>query len=314
MMKPPGYTQFLLHLPFFLTLTSTVTCRVPVEPSSSGPPSSIQLRPASILTSSHAPLGASSGRGRTGSTTPTSFLTLQLNLCNSGVAGCYAGGDSIPEGAELIYATGPNVVTVNEICSDDVPALQASLREAWPTDYTYSAFVPAVNASTQAAYKCVNGNGYGSAVLGRVAASAWAGFTAYGGKYTTQYSQSSEERIFACVSATRDHFACTTHLAAKSEATALAQCKALMFDAVPYLKGVAGGASAKTVVGGDLNLKYRKGEAMNVQNCVPNGYTRKGDGNVQHVTFSNDLRFGSTKKYGLSYTDHDGFLVRLTSS
>ena len=141
-MQPRSYTQCVLRLPFFLSLASIVTCLVPIDPSPSGPPPSIQLRPASIIKTSATPLGASSGRGRTGSTIPTSFLTLQLNLCNSGVASCYAGGDSIPEGAELIYATGPNGVTGNEICSDDVPALQASLREAWPTDYTYSVSTP----------------------------------------------------------------------------------------------------------------------------------------------------------------------------
>ena len=311
-MQPLSNPQCLLHLPILLTLSSLVASRVPIDPSTSAP-SSIQLRPASILTTTSPPLGAFSTRDRTGSTSPTSFHTLQLNLCNSGVAKCYAGGDSIPEGAALIYATGPNVVTINEICSNDISELHASLREAWPTDYTYSSFIPAVDRATQGAYKCTNGNAYGSVVLGRVPASTYKGVSAYGGKYTIQYSKSGEERVLVCVAAIGDHFACTTHLAAKDEAVALAQCKALMFDAVPYLKGVAG-AVAKTVVGGDLNLKYNKGAAMNVQNCVPNGYTRKGDGDVQHVTFSNDLKFGSTKKYGLSYTDHDGFLVKLTAS
>ena len=305
--------QCLLHLPLSLALVASATCLVASDPSFSSVPPSIQIRPASLITNTSPPLGASSTRDRTGSTSSTSFHTLQLNLCNSGAANCYAGGDSIPEGAALIYATGPSVVTINEICSNDVSELQASLREAWPTDYTYSAFIPAVEHSTQSPYKCVNGNAYGSAVLGRVAAGSWSGISAYGGKYTTQYSKSGEERVFVCVAAKGEHFACTSHLAAGDKMVALAQCKALMFDAVPFLKGVAG-AAGKTVVGGDFNLKYNKGAATNAQNCVPNGYTRKGDGDVQHVVFSNDMTFGSTKTYGLSYTDHDGFLVKLTAS
>lgn len=305
--------QYLFHLPIPLALVASATCLVASDPNFSSVPPSIQLRPASLITNPSLPLGAASTRDRTGSTSPTSFNTLQLNLCNSGAADCYAGGDSIPEAAALIYATGPTVVTINEICSNDVSELQASLREAWPTDYTYSAFIPAVDRSTQNAYKCVNGNAYGSAVLGRVAAESWSGISAYGRKYTTQHSKSGEERVFVCVAAKGEHFACTSHLAAGDKTVALAQCKALMFDAVPYLKGVAG-AAMKTVMGGDFNLKYNKGAATNAQNCVPNGYTRKGDGDVQHLGFSNDLTFGSTMTYGLSYTDHDGFLVRLTAS
>ncbi|KAF1997732.1 hypothetical protein P154DRAFT_273870 [Amniculicola lignicola CBS 123094] len=272
-------------------------------------PPSINLRPNDVIKTTLPPYGAS-GRGRTGSTSSTSFVPLQLNLCNSGYADCYASGDSIPEGGELIYALGPNVVTLNEICSDDVPTLQNYLGEAWPTDYTYSVFMPAIDKSTAAAYKCKNGFQYGSAVLGRVEASKWKGVEGYGGMYVTQ-DGSNEQRIFACASAKGDHFACTTHLTASSEPLALTQCKALMEDAVPYLKGISG-ASGKTVVGGDLNLEYDTGDAENVQKCVPAGWTRKGDSDVQHILFENGLKFGSSKAYGLSYTDHVGWLVRLS--
>lgn len=271
-------------------------------------PSTIELRTSDALTTTLGPYN--SGRGRTGSTSAASFVELQLNLCNSGFAGCYAGGDSIPEGGELIYATGPSVVTINEICSIDVSTLQSYLREAWPTDYTYSVFMPAIDRRTAAAYKCNNGAQYGSVVIGRVAASTWNGIVAYGGKYTTQDS-GNEQRIFVCATAKGDHFACTTHLTASSKSLALTQCKALMFDAVPYLKSQSGFAG-RTVVGGDFNLKYSPGDANNVQNCVPSGWTRKGDGDVQHVVYTNNLTFGSSKKYGLSYTDHDGWLVKLT--
>jgi hypothetical protein len=272
-------------------------------------PSTIELRPNDLIKATKGPYGPD-GRGRTGSTSATSFVELQLNLCNSGFAGCFANGDSIPEGGELIYSTGPNLVTVNEICSNDVPTLQSYLGEAWPTDYTYSVFMPAIDKRTAAAYKCKNGNQYGSVVLGRVAASTWDGIVAYGGKYTTQDS-GNEQRIFACVAAKGDHFACTTHLASSDMVAALAQCKALMSDAIPYLKSESG-FTEKTVVGGDLNLRYDRDHSENVQKCVPSGWTRKGDGNVQHVIYMNDLKFSSSKAYGLSYTDHDGWLVKLS--
>lgn len=235
-----------------------------------------------------------------------------MNLCNSGFAKCYAGGDSIPEGGELIWATGPNVVTINEICFSDVATLQSYLAEAWPKDHTYSVFMPAMDKRSNAAYKCKNGAQYGSVVMGRVEEAKWKGVDAYGGRYTSQ-DTGNEERIFACAAATGDHFACVTHLSSSSQPIALAQCKALMFDAVPYLKSVSA-SSAKSVVGGDFNLKYDPGDAENAQNCVPSGWTRKGDSSVQHVVFSNDLKFGDSKKYGLSYTDHDGWLVKLNTA
>jgi hypothetical protein len=294
-------TLYIIELTIFTLSTCAIIPRAV--------PSTIELRPNDVIKATLGPYG-SNGRGRTGSTSATSFVELQLNLCNSGFAGCFANGDSIPEGGELIYATGPNVVTINEICSNDVSTLQSYLGEAWPTDYTYSVFMPAIDRRTAAAYKCKNGFQYGSVVLGRVAASVWAGVDAYGGKYTSQ-DTGNEQRIFACAAAKADHFACTTHLTSSSEPLALAQCKALMFDAVPYLKGQSG-STARTVVGGDLNLEYDTDDPENIQSCIPNGWTRKGDGNVQHVTYTNDLKFGSSKKYGLSYTDHDGWLVKLT--
>jgi hypothetical protein len=292
------------------TLTASLAILLFSLQATCAPPSTIQLLPDLVAKTTLGPYGK--GRGQTGSTSLTSFVELQLNLCNSGFAGCYANGDSISEGGELIYTTGPNTVTINEICSNDVPELQSYLGEAWPSDYTYSVFMPAVDKRTASAYKCKNGFLYGSAVLGRVEKVKWKGVDAYGGKYTEQ-DATNEQRIFACAAATGDHFTCTTHLSSSSEPLALAQCKALLFDAVPYLKSTSG-SSAKTVVGGDFNLEYDTSDAENVQKCVPSGWTRKGDGDVQHVVYTNDLKFASSKKYGLSYTDHDGWLVKLSTS
>ncbi|KAF2743214.1 hypothetical protein M011DRAFT_471574 [Sporormia fimetaria CBS 119925] len=254
----------------------------------------------------------SGGRGRTGSTSSTSFVELQLNLCNSGFAGCYEDGKSIPEGSDLIYETGPNVVTVNEICSNNVATLQAALAEAWPQDYTYSVFMPVYDEDVKGPFKCKDSTyNYGSVVMGRISAAAWtgaAGIVPYGGKYTKQ-DDTKESRIFACAAAQDDHFVCTTHLSSKSQSLAMTQCKAFMSDAIPYLRSHAG-STARTVVGGDFNLKYDPLIGKNVQDCVPSGWTRKGDGNVQHVLFTNDLAFVDRKDYEMDFTDHVGWLVK----
>ena len=44
---------------------------------------------------------------------------LQLNLCNSGIASCYT-RRSVREAADVIRANRPDLVTLNEICRDDV--------------------------------------------------------------------------------------------------------------------------------------------------------------------------------------------------
>jgi hypothetical protein len=272
------------------------------------------MGPSAAATTAHAragrPRGTPPATTRSTAVATGSFWELQLNLCNSGFAGCYANGDAVFEGGDLIYYLAPDLVTLNEICSNDLPNyLQPSLAEAWPGDWTYSVFVPAVDRRTNGAYKCRNGDDFGNAILGRIPAGSYQGVSGWGGTYTTQDS-GNEQRTFACAYAIGDHFACTTHLSAAAEPIALAQCRALMFDAVPYIKAVEG-SSGRTVVGGDFNLEYDPADSENAQNCVPAGHTRKGDGDVQHVIFSNDVAFESTSRYGLTYTDHDGFLVRL---
>lgn len=294
-----------------LTLPLLSTCRIPSDPPPPKKPTSIQLR-HELVKSTFPPRGKH-GRGRTGSKDTSSFRELQLNLCNSGYAKCYRQGRAVTEAASLIYSHAPNVVTANEVCLDDVTLhLQPALGEAWPDDYTYSVFQPAIDKRTNAAYKCKNKDLYGDVVIGRVPKAKWLGFDAYGGKYTTQQPDSNEQRTFACAYATGDHFVCTTHLAT-TRSVALTQGNALMRDAVPYLKALSG-AAGDTVVGGDLNLEYDKGGSLNVQKIVPNGFTRKGDAGVQHVIFSNDLGFVGTEKRGMSYSDHPWFLVKLKRS
>ncbi|HEX7306647.1 endonuclease/exonuclease/phosphatase family protein [Lentzea sp.] len=239
------------------------------------------------------------------------FWELQLNLCNSGIAGCYQQGRSVAEAADLVRSVRPNVVTLNEICANDLPdRLTPALAAAWPGDQVYSVFTAAVRRDTGTPVKCTNGQDYGNAVLGRVAAGSYQGVRAWRGKYTAQDS-GNEQRTYACAYAVGDHLVCTTHLSASSEPVALAQCQSLLFDVVPSIRA-AEGITGRTVVGGDLNLEYDTSDPENAQKCVPPGHVRKGDGDVQHVVFSNDLAFVSTAKYGLRYTDHDGWLVRLT--
>ena len=51
---------------------------------------------------------------------------LQLNLCNSGLAGCFT-GRAVDRAAAVIRAEEPDVVTLNEVCEGDVPVLERAL-------------------------------------------------------------------------------------------------------------------------------------------------------------------------------------------
>ena len=236
-------------------------------------------------------------------------MLLQMNLCNSGFAGCYAGGQSVPEAAAVIRAQRPDVVTLNEICAGDVHgALAEAMRQAWPADRVFAQFQPAWDRERQAPYRCQDGQEYGIGVVGRVAPASWAGVQTRGGIYPSQNPRPSEQRAWVCAYAVGNYVACTTHLESEDGPVALAQCQYLMNTAIPAVRAALG-AGLPTVVGGDFNLRY--GGSPDVPGCVPPGWFRKGDGGVQQVLATSDFTFRSTGRIGMTYTDHDAWLVTL---
>ncbi|HWO25410.1 MAG TPA: hypothetical protein VNO30_42005 [Kofleriaceae bacterium] len=236
------------------------------------------------------------------------FWVLQLNLCNSGFAGCYKNGQSIPEGQAVIQSNAPDVVTLNEICENDVPQLAATLANVYSGSTVVWAFKAAVDRRTNAAYKCKNGQGYGIGLLAHIPGT-YSGHTTYSGVYASQDTGSNEMRVWLCLSATGNYYGCTTHLATVGS-VALNQCKYLMNTAIPSVR-TSGGGYRPTVMGGDLNLKYNW--IPDAQDCVPSGNFRKGDGDVQHIIATTDFTFSSSKKISMTYTDHPGWFVALTA-
>ncbi|MER7169592.1 hypothetical protein ABT336_26495 [Micromonospora sp. NPDC000207] len=238
------------------------------------------------------------------------YWALQMNLCSSGIAGCWNGVNAVIEAGDLIYYLGPDLVTLNEVCYSDVDGwLWDSFMYAWAGDMTYMSFSPAWNAEQQSNYQCLEGRGsYGNAVIGRFPPGEDQGFVAYTGRYTVQ-DASNEKRSFGCVYAVDLHLACVTHLSALSKTIAMTQCNSLMTSVVPQILSLEN-FSGRTIVNGDLNLKYNTSDPQNVQNCVPSGYSRKGDGDVQHTIYSNDYGFLNTESFGIP-SDKLAWLVRL---
>jgi hypothetical protein len=236
------------------------------------------------------------------------FSVLQMNLCDSGMAGCYAGGRAVPEAAAVLVARRPDAVTLNEICARDLDgALSAAMIATWPGEWVYWAFQPAYDRSRNAPYRCRNGDLYGIGVLGHLAPASWAGFTARGASYPSQDAASPEERAWLCAHPIGSYAVCTAHLAADTARVALAQCRYLLNTAIPAAS--ASGGHAPTVVGGDLNLAYRG--HPDVRDCVPAGWLRTDDGGRQHVLATDDVTIASTVKIGMTHTDHPGLLVTL---
>ncbi|MCW2506029.1 MAG: hypothetical protein JWO79_4313 [Actinomycetia bacterium] len=242
------------------------------------------------------------GSPAAGSAARPTLRVLQFNLCDSGIAGCYT-GRAVAEAAAAIRATAPAVVTLNEICEDDVRVLARAFGGARPIQ----AFQAAGDRRTGTAFRCRNGQPYGIGLLANLPG----GSATSGGIYPMQDVRDPEERAWLCVHAARRGgapglYACTTHLAATSRAHALAQCRYLLGTAIPAM-----GGSAPTVLGGDLNL--RSGGSPDVAACVPAGYLREDDGAVQHVLANGDFTPGPRTAIAMNgTTDHPGLLVTLT--
>jgi endonuclease/exonuclease/phosphatase family metal-dependent hydrolase len=232
---------------------------------------------------------------------------LQLNLCSSGIAGCFT-GRSTERAATVIRAEKPDLVTLNEACRDDVADLERALAVAVPDATVVSAFQPARDGRTGEPYRCRNGEQYGIGLLSR-----WPsvpGVPTNGGIYPAQDQQDPEERAWLCLDAAAETpvAVCTTHLAYTKREVAGAQCRYL-FDTV--IAGIrARDGAAPVVVGGDLNLG--NGDDPDLKACLPPNSALVDDGGQQHVIATPEYVVDDHETIDLrGTTDHPGLLVTL---
>jgi endonuclease/exonuclease/phosphatase family metal-dependent hydrolase len=225
---------------------------------------------------------------------------LQLNLCNSGIAGCFT-GRATATAAAVIRAEAPDLVTLNEICSTDVAILEDALADA-----VTSAFQAARDARTGAPYRCRAGGEYGIGVLAR-----WPqvpGSTPAGGIYPAQDPDDPEQRAWLCLdaAATPAVTVCTTHLAYTRRDVAQAQCEHLLGTVIAQVRA----RGAPVVLGADLNLG--SGDDPQLRSCVPPGFVLAGDGGQQHVIATPGFAVSDVRSVDLrGSTDHPGLLVTL---
>ena len=240
----------------------------------------------------------------------TRVRALQMNLCNSGRAACYSGGRAVSTAVALIHQHRPEMVTLNEVCRDDVRVLKKALSATFPDTAVASAFTSAIDRPAQAPVRCQNGQQFGDGVL-VVVSSPVVALRRFSGVYPAQDPQDPEERVWVCLDLATRFSACTTHTASTNRTIALDQCRYLLNSAVPRISPRDGGDPV--ILGADLNLPARGSPSP--QSCLPSGYHRADDDALQDVVVSPGVELRSHSAIDMhGTTDHPGLLVEVVLS
>jgi hypothetical protein len=224
----------------------------------------------------------------------STYTLMQMNLCLSGLAGCYAKAAYpavVEEASGRIRQADPDVVTVNEACRRDVAGI------ARRTGY-HLRFSRVIYRGEP--LRCVRPGGrglFGDAVLTKAPIDG-----ADGHDFATQAGI--ERRRWLCASTRADVDVCTAHLNTRTSVEVAgndAQCAELATL-------LARRAAARAVIfGGDVN---RHGS------CAPDGFWTRTDASahqapgLQHVYGSGALRSPSAEVVPFTHSDHDVLLVR----
>ncbi|MFM6848676.1 MAG: endonuclease/exonuclease/phosphatase family protein [Terrabacter sp.] len=231
---------------------------------------------------------------------------LQLNLCNSGRADCYSEGRAISLASVLIRQYEPDVVSLNEVCRDDLDVLRRAMAAASPTTSPASAFGRVDDRDTQRPVRCRNGQDFGDGVL--VATSPSAAIRIYSGANPVQNPRDPEQRAWACIDVASRFTACTTHSTSANASVALQQCSHLLATVIPGLGRPD--SLGPVILGADLNLPARGSTSPDA--CLPSGYRRVDDGGLQDVVVSPGIGVRSHSVIDMQgTTDHPGLLVEV---
>ena len=221
----------------------------------------------------------------------TAYRLMQMNLCLSGRAGCYARTAYpavVDEAVARIREARPEAVTLNEACRGDVA------RIARRTGY-HLRFSRVIYRGER--LPCVRPGGrglFGDAVLTKAAIQGTA-------NHDFKVQAGIERRRWLCVT-TGALDVCTAHLNTRSPVEVGgndAQCA--------ELSALLARRARTTIFGGDVNRR---------RSCAPDGLWTRTDAAanqapaLQHVYGSGALRAPSAEVMPAVHTDHDFLLVR----
>jgi endonuclease/exonuclease/phosphatase family metal-dependent hydrolase len=226
----------------------------------------------------------------------STYTLVQMNLCLSGLADCYAKvayPAALQEAAALIRQAHPDAVTFSEACRNDVA------RIARRTGYRFRfRFSPVIYRGTP--FDCVDPGArglFGDALLTRapIVASDNHDFVTQAGI---------ERRRWLCVTTRVRVDVCTAHLNTRDAMEVAGndgQCKQLATI-------LAHRPAARAVIfGGDVNRRA---------SCAPAGFWTRTDASatqsagLQQVYGSGALRAPSARVLPFAHSDHDALLVR----
>jgi endonuclease/exonuclease/phosphatase family metal-dependent hydrolase len=221
------------------------------------------------------------------------YTLMQMNLCLSGIAGCYRKVDypaGVQEAMVHIREAHPDAVTVNEACSRDV---------AWIARQTGYHLRFSRVIYNRKPLPCVHPGGrglFGDAVLTKAAIES-------GESRTFEAQAGPERRQWLCISTRVGVDVCTAHLASHetdevaANAPQCAELRALL---------ARRGAARAVIFGGDVN-----GRAS----CAPHGFWTRTDRfahqdpGSQQVYGTAAFRSPSARAVPARHTDHDVLLV-----
>jgi endonuclease/exonuclease/phosphatase family metal-dependent hydrolase len=244
-----------------------------------------------------APSGCSRSSGTSAAVPPagsSTYTLMQMNLCLSGLAGCYgkaAYPAVVEEAVARIREAHPDAVTFNEACRSDIA------RIARRTGY-HLRFSRVIYRGER--LRCVRPGDrglFGNAVLTEAAIEST-------DSQDFEVQAGLERRRWLCVTTRIDVDVCTAHLNTRSTIEVAgndAQC-------VELAALLARRAAARTVTfGGDVNRR---------RSCAPAGVWTRTDRSaeqapgLQHVYGSGALRSPSADVVPAKHSDHDVLLVR----
>jgi endonuclease/exonuclease/phosphatase family metal-dependent hydrolase len=241
--------------------------------------------------------GGSSGTAATAAARPSpgsAYTLMQMNLCLSGLGGCYAKVDYpavVQEAITRVREARPDAVTFNEACRGDVALI------AQRTGY-HLRFSKVIYNGKPLPCRQPGGRGlFGDAVLSRapILSAASQPFEAQAGP---------ERREWLCVSTRTGVDVCTAHLAAH-EPVEVAANKLQCGELQAILARRA--ATRDVIFGGDVNRR---------SSCAPHGFWTRTDVSAhqdpgsQQVYGTGAFRSPSARVVPAMHTDHDVLLVR----
>ena len=225
----------------------------------------------------------------------SAYTVMQMNLCLSGLAGCYgkaAYPAVVEEAVDRIGESHPDAVTLNEICRGDVA------RIARRTGY-HLRFSRVIYLGEP--LRCVRPGGrglFGDAVLTEAAVRS-------ADSHDFRAQAGIERRRWLCVT-TRDGIdVCTAHLNTRTT-TEVAGNDAQCTELAALLARRAAGHTV--IFGGDVNRR---------ESCAPDGVWTRTDSaaeqapGLQHVYVSGPLLSPSAEVVPATHSDHDVLVVRV---